>query len=48
MIDTDRNTSTVIYNGNRIIFIDKNTDFRTITGKRFINGIVYYFIYKMM
>ena len=43
-----RNTTTVIYHGNRIIFIDNNIDMIGISGKRFVNRVIYYLIHQMM
>ncbi len=48
MIDADRNPSSVIYDCNGIIFIDGNVDRITKTCQRFVNGIIYNLIHKMM
>ena len=48
MIDTYRNTTSVIDNCNGIIRIDHNLNFRTKSSKCFINRIVYDLINQMM
>ena len=48
MINTGRNTTTIIHNSNRIILINSYFNGITISCQGFIHGIVYNFIYKMM
>ena len=48
MVDTDRNTTSVIYNRNGIILINCNIDGITIAGKSFIHRIVYDFVDQMV
>ena len=42
------NTTAIILHGNRIVFVNGNLDIFAITCKRFVNGIVNYFIYQVM
>ena len=48
MVDTDRNTSSVINNGNGIIRINRNLNRITKARKRFIHRIIYNFINQMV
>ena len=48
VVDSDRNTSSVIHNGNGIILINCYNNLITITGQGFIYGIIYNLIHQMM
>ena len=48
VVDTYGNASTVIDNGNGVVFVDKYLNFRTKTGQCFINGVIYDLIDQMM
>ena len=41
-------TTPVIRNGDRIVFIDGNHNVVTMASKRFINGVIYHFINEVM
>ena len=48
MINTYRNTTAVINNGDRIIRIDHHFDFVAKSCQRLIDGIIYDLIYQMV
>ena len=48
MIDSDRDSTSIIYNGNRIIFINAHKNRVTESCKCLIYGIVYNLVYEMM
>ena len=45
---TDRDAASIIHDGDRVIYMDGDLDFRTVPGQRLINGVVYNFIDQMM
>ena len=47
-MEIDRNTATVVLYGNRVVFVDSYFYMCTITGKGFVNGVVYYLVDQVM
>ena len=48
MIDTNRNTTSIINNSDRIILLDRYIDLCTISSQCFVYGIIHNLIYEMM
>ena len=48
LVHPGRNTTAIILNCNGIILVDNNIYDITISGKRFVNRVIDYFIYQMM
>ena len=48
MIDTNRNTTSIINDSDRIILLDRYIDLCTISSQCFVYGIIHYLIYEMM
>jgi len=48
MMNTHRNTTSIIFYGYRVILINGNHNFCTIPSQSLVNGIIHNFIYQMM
>ena len=48
VVDTYRNSPTIIYNCNGVVWVDAYLDLCTISCQSFIYRIIYNFVYKMM
>ena len=42
------NTAAVVRNGDGIIFVDEDVDVITIASQRFVDGVVYNFVYEVV
>jgi hypothetical protein len=47
-VRTNGNATTIIFDGNRLIGIDRNLNMFTMSGQSFVYGVIHDFIHKVM